>query len=205
MKIPFAEATPRGLTALLANGGVMTEPRVPGTDTGVDAGTFALPCGERATPGAFDLGMREYDCACGERHAVVMDMHPPSRWLPESIVEVLQASVTPSEDDAWDEFQTPHLMGAVLEELPEDVVVHDASDDGTVGYALLWVASLDARTLHEVIVELVVELMDHAVSHAADDERAAEFEAQMLDFDVTAFVEEYRDTRDFEDEYDVAR
>lgn len=182
----------------------MTEPRVPGTDTGPDADAFELPCGAVVTPSTFDLGMREYECECGDTHAVVMDMHPPSRWLPESIVEVLQASVTPSEDDEWDEFQTPHLMGAVMEDLPEDVVAHDASDDGNVGYALLWVADMDARALHEVIVELVVELMDHAVSHAENDEMSDEFEAQMLDFDVSAFVDEYRDQRDFEDEYDTA-
>jgi hypothetical protein len=182
----------------------MTEPRVPGTDAGTDPDAFTLPCGERVTASAFDLGMREYECDCGDTHAVVMDMHPPSRWLPESIVDVLQATVVPSEDDEWEEFQTPHLMGAVMEELPEDVVAHDASDDGTVGYAVLWVADMDARTLHEVVVELVVELMDHAVSHAQDDAKAAEFEAQMLDFDVSAFVDQYRAQREFEDEFDTA-
>lgn len=182
----------------------MTEPRVPDTDSGTDPDVFGLSCGERVTAREFDLGMREYDCACGATHAVVMDMHPPSRWLPESIVAVLQASVKPSEDDAWDEFQTPHLMGAVMEELPEDVVAHDASDDGSVGYAVLWVADVDARALHEVIVELVVELMDHAVSHAENDAMTTEFEAQMLDFDVSAFVDEYRNERDFVDEYDTA-
>lgn len=182
----------------------MTEPRVPGADPGPDADTFDLPCGETVTPATFDLGMREYECACGATHAVVMDMHPPSRWLPESIVTVLQESVTPSEDDAWDEFQTPHLLGAVMEELPEDIVVHDVSEDGDVGYALLWVADMDARSLHEIVVEIVVELMDHAVSHAENDEMAGEFESQMLDFDVAAFVDEYRAQRDFEDEYDSA-
>ena len=182
----------------------MTEPRVPGADSGADVDAFELPCGEAVTASDFDLGMREYACDCGATHAVVMDMHPPSRWLPESIVEVLQASVKPSEEDEWDEFQTPHIMGAVMEELPEDVVAHDASGNGDVGYALLWVADMDARALHEVVVQLLVELMDHAVSHAENEDMAAEFEAQMLDFDVSAFVDEYRDQRDFEDEYDTA-
>ena len=182
----------------------MTEPRVPGTDPEADVATFELPCGEAVTASEFDLGMREYECACGDTHAVVMDMHPPSRWLPETIVEVLQACVKPSEDDEWDEFQTPHIMGAVMEDLPEDVVAHDASEDGNVGYALLWVADVDARALHAIVVELVVELMDHAVSHAENEDMAGEFEAQMLDFDVSAFVDEYRAQRDFEDEYDAA-
>lgn len=182
----------------------MTEPRVPGTDATPDDAVFELPCGETASPHEFDLGMREFECACGDVHAVVMDMHPPSRWFPESIVAVLQESVKPSPDDEWDEFQTPHLLGAVMEDLPDDVVAHDASDDGNVGYAVLWVTSMDARALHEAIVELVVELMDHAVSHAKNDSMTAEFEAQMLDFDVSAFVEEYRAQRDFEDEYDTA-
>ena len=194
----------RGLTDPAAKLVVMTEPRVPGTDAGTDADAFELPCGEAVTAGEFDLGMREYECVCGGTHAVVMDMHPPSRWLPESIVDVLQACVKPSEEDEWDEFQTPHIMGAVMEDIPGDVVAHDASGNPDVGYAVLWVADMDARALHEVIVELVVELMDHAVSHAEDEDMAGEFEAQMLDFDVSAFVDEYRAQRDFEDEYDAA-
>lgn len=200
----FVHRGSRGLTDPTAKTWVMTEPRVPGTDAGTDTDAFELPCGEAVTAREFDLGMREYECDCGATHAVVMDMHPPSRWLPESIVDVLQACVKPSDEDEWDEFQTPHIMGAVMEDLPEDVVAHDASEDGTVGYAVLWVADMDARALHEVVVELVVELMDHAVSHAEDETMAGEFEAQMLDFDVSAFVDEYRSQRDFEDEYDTA-
>ncbi|WP_336036276.1 DUF5815 family protein [Halobacterium yunchengense] len=179
----------------------MTEPRVPGT--GEDEDWVELPCGERAHVKDFDLGMREYACACGDRHAVVMDMHPPSRFVPESIVGVLREAVTPAPDDQFDEFGTAHLMGAVMEQLPEDVVAVDQSENGSVGYALLWVADMDARDLHEVVVEVVVELMDHAVSHADDDSTASEFERQLQEFDVAAFVETYREQREFEDEYDT--
>ena len=176
----------------------MTEPRVPGTEE--DDDWVDLPCGERAHRKDFDLGMREYACSCGGAHAVVMDMHPPSRFFPESIVEVLKATVEPAESDDFEEFGTPHLMGAVMEQLPEEVVAVEAANDGSVGYALLWVTEMDARGLHEVVVELTVELMDHAVSHADSDATAAEFEEQMTDFDVTAFVEDYRAAREWEDE-----
>jgi len=167
-----------------------------GDDDGVPDGV-ALPCGERAGLAEFDLGMREYACACGERHAVVLDVHPPSRFVPEAVVDVLRESVTPSDEDAYEEFGTPHLLGVAMEEFPDDVVAVDASGDGAVGYGLLWVTTFDARTLHEHLVELVVELMEHAVSHAEDDGSMSEFEAAMLEFDVEAFVEEYRRERDF--------
>jgi hypothetical protein len=38
--------------------------------------------------------------------------------------------------------------------------------------------------------------MEHAVSHAEDDTAVREFEASMLDFDVSEFVERYRAERD---------
>ncbi|MGB9987500.1 DUF5815 family protein [Salarchaeum japonicum] len=182
----------------------MAEPRVPdddggdGGDGGASDGLVELPCGERVPPTAFDLGMREYDCACGDSHAVVMDMHPPGRFLPESIVDVLETAVEPAEDDAFEEFGTPHLMGAVMEQVPDEVATYDASAEGEVGYALLWVFDFDSRTLHEYVVELVVELMDHAVSHAESEGAEAEFEAEMASFDVAAFVDEYRAERDWE-------
>ncbi len=106
------------------------------------------------------------------------------------------------EDDAFEEFGTPHLMGSVMEEFPDEIVAVDATDDGRVGYAMLWVSSFDARTLHEHVVELVVELMEHAVSHARDDGAQGAFEEQMLDFDVSEFVDLYRRERDWRDEYD---
>jgi len=180
----------------------MTEPRVPGTEE-EDDDWVDLPCGEQAHVQDFDLGMREYACSCGDTHAVVMDMHPPSRFFPESIVGVLKEAISPAEDDEFDEFGTPHLMGAVMEQLPEEVVAVDAAENGSVGYALLWVTEMDARDLHEVVVELVVELMDHAVSHAETEAPKSEFEDQMLEFDVQEFVEEYREAREFEDEYDT--
>lgn len=167
-----------------------------------DDGFIHLPCGERVHVQDLDMGMREYECACGSAHAVVMDMHPPSRWFPESIVAVLEETVEPSEDDEFETFGTPHLMGAVLEEFPDDVVAYDASENGAVGAALVWLTDFDARTLHEYVVELVVELMEHAVSHSEGG--TSEFEEEMMAFDVAAFVDEYRELRDFEDEYDTA-
>jgi hypothetical protein len=122
-----------------------------------------------------------------------MDVHPPERFLPEFLTEALLGTIDTA--DEFDEFGTPHLMGLVLEEFPESVVSADRSDDGTVGYALVWITDFDARRLHEVIVELVIELMEHAMSHA-DGDVAAEFEEAMLEFDVASFAEQYRAERD---------
>ena len=170
----------------------MTEPRVPGDDRR----RLSLPCGESIDPHRIDLGMREFRCDCGQTHAVVLDVHPPARFFPESFVEVLRETIDTA--DEFEEFGTPHLLAIAMEEFPEAIVSHDAGDDGTVGYALCWIADFDARRLHEIVVELVVELMDHAVSHADDDAAVADFEAQLADFDVEAFVEEYRSIRDFD-------
>lgn len=174
----------------------MSEPRVPGS-----RGTeLSLPCGESVGVSALDMGVREFTCDCGERHAVVMDVHPPSRFVPESLVAVLREAIEPS---SGDEFDTMHLMGVVLEEFPERIVAEDVSENSDVGYALVWVADFDARRLHEIVVELIVELMDHAVSHADDDESTSEFERQMHEFDVEEFVETYRREREFERETDT--
>lgn len=154
-----------------------------------------LPCGETVSLRTLDLGMREFDCDCGETHAVVMDVHPPDRFLPEFLVEVLEEAVESTSEEMPD-FGTPHLMGIVLEEFPEHVASADASEDADVGYALVWVTGFDSRRLHEIIVELVVELMEHAVSHAEDDAAVTEFERQMVEFDVSEFVEQYRAQRD---------
>lgn len=167
----------------------MAEPRVPGSREPV-----SLPCGERIEVHEVDMGMREFVCDCGETHAVVTDVHPPERFLPEFMVDVLREVVDVT--DEFGAFGTPHLMASVREEYPETVTVADASDDGTVGYALLWVTDFDARRLHEVVVELVVELMEHAMSHSGDDDAMAAFEAEMLEFDVAAFVDQYRAERD---------
>lgn len=176
----------------------MANPRVPG-GSGSD---MELPCGESISPHDLDMGLREFTCPCGETHAVVTDVHPLGRFVPESLADVLRATVEP--DDEFDEFTTAHLMGMVLEEFPEAVVAEDVSDDGEVGYSMLWVTDFDSRRLHEIVIELLVELMEHAMSHAGDDQAMAEFESQMLDFDVAAFVEQYRQQRDFDSEHDTA-
>jgi hypothetical protein len=148
------------------------------------------------------MGVREFECACGGTHAVVQDVHPPSRFFPESLVAVLRETIEPEDD--FDEFDTIHLMGVVLEEFPEDVAVSDVSDDGSVGYSMVWVTEFEARRLHEIVVELVVELMEHAISHAEDQNAVQEFERQMLEFDVAEFVDAYRAQRDFANEHDTA-
>lgn len=171
----------------------MTSPRVPGGK----GEELKLPCGETAHVREFDLGMREFHCDCGSIHAVVMDPHPPERFLPDFLIEVLQETIETTSDE-MPEFGTPHLIGMVLEEFPGSVLAHDASEDGDVGFSLLWITEFDSRRLHEIIVELVIELMEHAMSHADDEQSLTEFERQMLQFDVSEFVEEYRDQRDLE-------
>lgn len=172
----------------------MASPRIPGTDPdGVD-----LPCGERISVSQFDLGMRELSCDCGGTHAVVMDIHPPTRFLPPEVVEVLESTVDPADETA---FGTHHLLGLVLEEFPEQVVDANVADNGQIGCQYLWVADFDSRRLHEVIVELVIELMDHAMSHSEDEDARSEFTASLEAFDVGAFVERYRAERDIEGPY----
>jgi hypothetical protein len=170
----------------------MSDPGVPG-----DRSTIELPCGVELPVGELDMGMREFDCGCGATHGVVMDVHPPERFLPEFLIDVLREAVETTSEE-MPEFDTPHLLGIVLEEFPEGVAVEDCSDDGTVGWSMLWVTEFDSRRLHEVIVELVVELMEHAVSHSDDSARITEFERQLTEFDVEAFVDQYRAERDLE-------
>ncbi|WP_435346232.1 DUF5815 family protein [Haloarchaeobius sp. HRN-SO-5] len=175
----------------------MSEPRVPG-ESGT---TLSLPDGPTVDVRELNLGMREYTVD-GERYAVVMDVHPPSRFFPESLVAVLRETVDTA--DEFEEFGTPHLMGIVMEEFPDEVVSADVSDDGTLGCSMIWLTAFDARRLHEILVELVVELMEHAISHSDDDDAMSEFEEQMLQFDVSEFVDAYRAQRDFESEHDRA-
>jgi len=173
----------------------MAEPSVPGGR----GERLDLPCGERVDVRDLDMGMREFDCPCGGSHAVVMDVHPPERFLPEFLVSVLREAVETTSEE-MPEFGTPHAMGIVLEEFPDRVATADVSEDQDVGVALVWVTDFDARRLHEVIVELTVELMEHAVSHAEDDAAMRRFEEQMVEFDVPAFVERYREQRDLSGE-----
>ncbi|MFC6724528.1 DUF5815 family protein [Halobium palmae] len=173
----------------------MTEPRVPESP----GEELDLPCGETKRVRDLDMGMREFDCACGDTHAVVTDVHPPDRFLPDFLVAVLREAIETTSEE-MPEFGTPHLMGIVLEEFPQAVVAADVTEDQDVGYAMVWVADFDSRRLHEIIVELVVELMEHAVSHAEDDGATTEFEEQMLQFDVSEFVEQYREERDLSED-----
>jgi hypothetical protein len=176
----------------------MAQPGVPG-ESGDE---LELPCGEVVHPTDFDIGMREFHCSCGEVHAVVTDVHPLARFVPEFLVETLRETI--STDDEFEEFGTPHAMAMVGEEFPEKVASADCSTEGSVGYALIWISAFDARRLHEVVVELLLELMEHAVSHAEDDAVAAEFEEYMQQFDLETFVDLYREEREFETEHDTA-
>ncbi len=169
----------------------MAEPRVPGSGD-----SLQLPCGERVHPCDLDLGMRAYDCSCGEAHAVVTDAHPLTRFVPEALVDSLQEVV--ETEDRFDQFTTAHALAMVHEEFPDQVARGDCADDGQVGYALVWVAGFDPRSLHRVVVELLVGLMDHAVEHAGNDAAVREFEAQLAQFDVAAFVDAYRREREFD-------
>lgn len=176
----------------------MAQPRVPGgTDDHLD-----LPCGETVHTHDVDLGMRELACGCGDTHAVVMDVHPLGRFVPDFLVDTLRATITT--DDDYDEFSTAHALAMVREEHPEEVAVADCSADGEVGYGLVWVADMDSYELHRTVVELLVELMEHAISHADDGPTVSEFEKQLEEFELDAFVDAYRSERDFEDEYDSA-
>ncbi|MFB6112034.1 MAG: DUF5815 family protein [Halobacteriaceae archaeon] len=179
----------------------MTEPRVPGTDDTL----LELPCGETIDAAQdLDMGMRDFACPCGQTHAVVMDIHPLTRFIPTAIVDVLRETTEAADGDPVGEFGTHHLLGMVREEVPAEVASADLSETGATGYTTVWVAEMPSRALHEMVVELVVELMEHAVSHGSDEGAAAEFEAQMREFDVEEFVATYRAQRDFDDEHDTA-
>ena len=178
----------------------MAEPGVPGDD---GSPVLDLPCGESVHAHNLDLGLREYDCPCGASHAVVMDVHPLGRFVPEFLVNTLRTTI--ETDDDFDQFNMVHAMGMVREEFPDEVASADCSGDGEVGYALVWVTDFDSRRLHEIVVELIVELMEHAISHADDGPTVAEFEEKLDQFDVGQFVNAYRAERDFEDEHDTAR
>ena len=174
----------------------MTEPQIPGAEEAL----LTCPDGVTIRVQELDMGMREFDCDCGSTHAVVMDVHPLGRWIPESVERILAETIEPT--DEYETFGTIHVMGLVLEEFPEKTVVYDASDNPAVGYALVWMTTMDAASLHRIIVELLIELMDHAVSHSDDPEIAASFQDALDTFDIEEFVTEYRRQRDFTDEFD---
>jgi len=177
----------------------MAEPRVPG---GRES-ELELACGEVIdTHEDLHMGIRELECACGTTHAVVLGAHPLARFVPEFLEEILTETIEPADDH--DQFTMAHLMGVVIEEFPDQVAFADAAEDGAVGFSMAWVTDFDSRRLHEIVVELIVDLMEHAVSHAEDDAMAEEFEAQMFEFAIEAFVDEYRARRNFEDEHDSA-
>lgn len=175
----------------------MADPHVPGEDEHID-----LPCGEQLRPNDLDLGMRELSCACGYDHAVVMDVHPLGRFIPEFLVETLRETI--ATDDEFEEFSMPHAIAMVREEYPGEVAVGDCSGDGDVGFGLVWIADFDARELHAIIVELIVDMMEHAIGHAEDGPTVQEFETKLEEFDVDEFVDIYRNEREFEDEFDTA-
>ncbi len=175
----------------------MPEPRIPGEADD----ELVAPCGETIHPHSLDLGVREFDCDCGQSHAVVMDVHPLGRFIPEFLVETLRETITT--DDEFEQFSTAHVLAMVREEFPDEVRSADLSGDGEVGYGLVWVSAFDARELHHQVVDLVIELMEHAISHAEGDP-VTEFERQLEEFDTEEFVDIYRSEREFEDEYDTA-
>lgn len=176
----------------------MAQPGVPSEPSGE---SVELPCGETITSEDLDLGMREYECGCGANHAVVLDPHPPSRFLPSSVTDVL-AETLAAEGSETEEFGTIPLMGLVMDAHPERIVVYDAAEDGTTGFAVAWIADFDSERLHQVVVESVLSVMADAVTEVGDDSAAAAFTEQRAEFDVDSFVAEYRTVRDFDDEFD---
>lgn len=174
------------------------QPGVPAKPSGEP---IELPCGETITADDLDLGLREFQCDCGETHGVVMDPHPPSRFLPASVTDVL-AETLRAEGTESTEFGTIPLMGLVMDAHPEHIVAHDATEDGTTGFAVAWIADFDARHLHEIVVETVLDIMAKAVTAAGDDSVTSAFTEHRAAFDVEDFVEEYREVRDFDDEFD---
>ena len=173
----------------------------PGVPDEPEGGAIELPCGETITADDLDLGMREVDCACGSTHAVVMDPHPPTRFLPTEVAEDLAATVSATGTDT-EGFGTVALMGLVMDSVPEEIVAYDAAEDGTTGFAVAWIAEVDARALHEIVVETVLSIMAEAVTEAGNPDAEASFAEARAEFDVEGFVDEYRDVRDFEDEFD---
>lgn len=155
-----------------------------------------LPCGEQTTVGELDLGQREIDCTCGDRHAVVYDVNPPSRFLPPTVVETLEETIEPA--DEFETFETAHLMGQVIEAYPDQVTTYNAGADSSVGFGIVWITSFDAQTLHEIVVRQTLALMETAIS---DEQSTAyeQFQTAKEQFDVVEFTKQYRTQRDYEE------
>ena len=162
--------------------------------------SILLSCGVSIDSHRIDLGMRELKCECGGMHAVVTDINPLTRFLPEFLVDSLEEIIEVVDSEKWGEFGMTHVMGLVMEDFPEEVVFFDASEDGYLGYSGLWVSIFDSWRLHEIIVELVIEIMEHAMSHSDDENAMGDFEEKMSLFDITEFVKEYRMERDLNPE-----
>ena len=173
----------------------------PGVPSDTSDSTIELACGETIRSSDLDLGMREFRCDCGATHAVVMDPHPPTRFLPESVTEVL-AETLAAKGTETEEFGTIPLMGLVMDAHPEDLVAHDATEDGATGFAVAWISMFDSRALHETVVETVLGVMADAVTEVGDESATAAFTDHRAEFDVEEFVTEYREVRDFDDEFD---
>lgn len=131
-----------------------------------------------------------------------MQSHPPTRFLPKALIETLRATTETA--DSFEEFGMAHLIGLLIETEPELVTTIDASEHGNVGFALAWITTVDARTLHERIVARVLDVMEHAMEHADDDKAQTEFEAERKQFDIETFVTEYRQQREFKGPSDTA-
>lgn len=174
----------------------MTQPGVPSLP---NDSTVELPCGETVSTDDLDLGMREYECECGSSHAVVLDPHPPTRFLPETVTDVL---VNTLQIDGREEnrFDTNALMGLVQDRHSDRIVTLDAAEDGTIGFALAWIADFDSYTLHEIVVETVLELMSRAVDDGGNESARKAFTEHRADLDVEAFVSQYREVRNFDAE-----
>ena len=60
-----------------------------------------LPCGVSIESHSIDLGMRELKCECGEMHAVVTDINPLTRFLPEFLVNSLEEIIEVADSEKW--------------------------------------------------------------------------------------------------------
>ncbi len=125
--------------------------------------------------------MREFACDCGQTHGVVLDPHPLARFVPEFLTEVLHETIETTTTTMSSGRPTSWASSSRSSPRPSSPrTCPRTAKSARAG----WVTDFDSRRLHEIVVELLVELMEHAVSHAEDDDVVSEFEAKMLQFDV---------------------